>query len=144
MSNFLDPAEQVRAAEAGSDWIVSKASARIASLVEQLEQARAAHDASTIDHEQLFHQLEARFIELKTRRDDKRMLRQQLCDRRMQKLSSLNARLASQQSVLNDSRKALTVRMRNLPCARLSWLSMPSSSLSSQKSWTAQSGILCP
>jgi chromosome segregation ATPase len=61
---FLDAGEALKVPE-NAAWIVEKATAHITKMNDLLEKARASNEAATIDHEQLFHQLESRFIQLR-------------------------------------------------------------------------------
>ena len=65
---FLDAADQLRVTPE-STWIVDKAQLRITQLEDMLEKSRASNAAATIDHEQLFHQHETRFIQLQKEHD---------------------------------------------------------------------------
>ena len=64
MVKFLDAAEALKVSS-DSAWIVEKADSFISNLEDLLEKARASNVAQTTNHDQLYHQLESRFVQLK-------------------------------------------------------------------------------
>tara|TARA_B100000780_G_C21072415_1_gene431596 strand:- start:437 stop:1234 length:798 start_codon:yes stop_codon:yes gene_type:complete len=110
MVKFLDASDALNV-PTESTWIVDKADAHITNLEDLLEQARASSETSAVNNEQLYHQLESRFVNLRKEHELACQQRDTLV-KTQQTLQSSKETAAGQTNALTTSNITLSTQLR--------------------------------